>query len=35
VAYFHEGVIAEIGEARQVITDPQNPLTQKFLSKVR
>jgi polar amino acid transport system ATP-binding protein len=35
VAYFHEGVIAESGEARQVITDPQNPLTQKFLSKVR
>jgi len=35
VAYFHEGVIAEIGDARQVITDPQNPLTQKFLSKVR
>ncbi|MBD3642308.1 MAG: amino acid ABC transporter ATP-binding protein [Marinobacter sp.] len=35
VAYFHQGVIAEIGEARQVITDPQNPLTQKFLSKVR
>jgi len=35
VAYFHEGVIAEIGEARQVITDPQNSLTQKFLSKVR
>ncbi len=35
VAYFHEGVIAELGEARQVITDPQNPLTQKFLSKVR
>jgi polar amino acid transport system ATP-binding protein len=35
VAYFHEGVIAEIGEAKQVITDPQNPLTQKFLSKVR
>ena len=34
-AYFHQGVIAEIGEARQVITDPQNPLTQKFLSKVR
>ncbi|MFY3772692.1 amino acid ABC transporter ATP-binding protein [Marinobacter salsuginis] len=35
VAYFHQRVIAEIGEARQVITDPQNPLTQKFLSKVR
>lgn len=35
VAYFHEGVIAEIGEARQVINDPQNPLTQRFLSKVR
>ncbi|AOY88395.1 glutamine ABC transporter ATP-binding protein [Marinobacter salinus] len=35
VAYFHEGIIAEIGEAKQVITDPQNPLTQKFLSKVR
>ncbi|EAZ99112.1 amino acid ABC transporter ATP-binding protein [Marinobacter sp. ELB17] len=35
VAYFHEGVIAEIGEAKQVIIDPQNPLTQKFLSKVR
>ncbi|MCL1478779.1 amino acid ABC transporter ATP-binding protein [Marinobacter sp. M3C] len=35
VAYFHEGVIAELGEAKQVITDPQNPLTQKFLSKVR
>jgi hydroxyproline transport system ATP-binding protein len=35
VAYFHQGVIAEIGEAKQVINDPQNPLTQKFLSKVR
>jgi polar amino acid transport system ATP-binding protein len=35
VAYFHEGVIAELGEAKQVITDPRNPLTQKFLSKVR
>lgn len=35
VAYFHQGVIAELGEAKQVITDPQNPLTQKFLSKVR
>jgi len=35
VAYFHEGVIAELGEAKQVITDPQSPLTQKFLSKVR
>lgn len=35
VAYFHQGVIAEIGDARQVINDPQNPLTQKFLSKVR
>lgn len=35
VAYFHQGVIAEIGEARQVISDPQSPLTQKFLSKVR
>lgn len=35
VAYFHQGVIAEIGDARQVINDPQSPLTQKFLSKVR
>lgn len=35
VAYFHQGVIAEIGEARQVINEPQNELTQKFLSKVR
>ncbi len=35
VAYFHQGVIAEIGEAKQVINDPQNELTQKFLSKVR
>jgi polar amino acid transport system ATP-binding protein len=35
VAYFHKGVIEEIGEAKQVINDPQNPLTQKFLSKVR
>jgi polar amino acid transport system ATP-binding protein len=35
VAYFHAGVIAELGEAKQVITDPRNPLTQKFLSKVR
>ncbi|WP_404414363.1 amino acid ABC transporter ATP-binding protein [Vreelandella aquamarina] len=34
VAYFHQGVIAEIGDAKQVIGDPHNPLTQKFLSKV-
>ena len=35
VAYFHEGVIEEIGPPGQVILDPQSERTRKFLSAVR
>ena len=35
VAYFHEGVIEEIGVPSQVIEDPQSAHTRKFLSNVR
>jgi polar amino acid transport system ATP-binding protein len=35
VAYFHEGVIEEIGPPSQVILDPQSERTRKFLSAVR
>jgi polar amino acid transport system ATP-binding protein len=34
VAFFHQGVIEEIGPPQQVIENPQNEATQKFLSKV-
>ena len=35
VAYFHEGVVEEIGPPSQVILDPQSERTRKFLSAVR
>ncbi len=35
VAYFHEGVIAEIGPPAQVIGNPQSEKTRKFLANVR
>ncbi len=35
VAYFHEGVIEEIGPPSQVLLDPQSERTRKFLSAVR
>ena len=35
VAFFHQGVIEEIGPAQQLINDPQKERTQQFLSKVR
>jgi len=34
VAFFHEGVIHEIGAAKDLIENPQLPRTQKFLSKI-
>ena len=35
VAFFHQGVVAEIGSPDQIFGAPQNPETQKFLSGVR
>ncbi len=35
VAFFHKGVMAEIGTPEQIFGHPQNPETQKFLSSVR
>jgi polar amino acid transport system ATP-binding protein len=35
VAFFHKGVMAEIGKPEQIFGNPQNPETQKFLSSVR
>ncbi|NCQ23903.1 MAG: glutamine ABC transporter ATP-binding protein [Rhodobacteraceae bacterium CG17_big_fil_post_rev_8_21_14_2_50_63_15] len=35
VAYFHEGVIAEIGPPTQIFGAPRSELTRKFLAKVR
>jgi len=35
VAYFHEGIIEELGPPGQVIEDPQSEHTQKFLANVR
>jgi len=35
VAYFHEGIVDEIGPPSQVILDPQSERTRKFLSAVR
>lgn len=35
VAFFHQGVMAEIGTPEQIFGAPQNPETQKFLSNVR
>jgi polar amino acid transport system ATP-binding protein len=34
VAYFHQGLIEEIGPPDQVISNPQKETTQQFLSKV-
>jgi len=34
VAFFHQGVIEELGTPEQVISNPQKETTQKFLSKV-
>lgn len=35
VAYFHEGVIEELGPPGQVLENPVSEYTQKFLAKVR
>ena len=35
VAFFHKGVMAEIGTPDQIFGNPQNPETRKFLSGVR
>ncbi len=35
VAYFHQGVMEEIGPPEQIFTAPKSPHTQKFLASVR
>jgi hydroxyproline transport system ATP-binding protein len=35
VAFFHQGILAEIGPPDQIFGAPQHPETQKFLSNVR
>ena len=35
VAYFHKGIMAEIGAPDQIFGNPQQPETQKFLASVR
>ena len=35
VAYFHEGVVEEIGSPDQIFVDPESEHTKKFLAKVR
>lgn len=35
VAYFHKGIMAEIGAPDQLFNDPQHPETRKFLASVR
>lgn len=35
VAFFHQGVMAEIGQPEQIFTAPEHPETRKFLSSVR
>ncbi|RLL73062.1 amino acid ABC transporter ATP-binding protein [Paenirhodobacter hankyongi] len=35
VAYFHKGIMAEIGVPEQLFNDPQHPETRKFLASVR
>ena len=35
VAYFHEGVVEEIGSPEQIFADPESKQTKKFLAKVR
>ncbi len=34
VAFFHEGIIEELGSPDQLISNPQKEMMQKFLSKV-
>jgi len=34
VAFLHEGRIAELGSAEQVLTEPRNPETQRFLRRL-
>ena len=35
VAYFHEGIVEEIGSPDQIFVDPESEHTKKFLAKVR
>jgi polar amino acid transport system ATP-binding protein len=35
VAFFHQGIMAEIGTPDQFFGNPQHPETQKFLANVR
>ncbi|ARJ70212.1 amino acid ABC transporter ATP-binding protein [Paracoccus contaminans] len=35
VAYFHKGIMAEIGPPQQIFGDPQHPETRQFLASVR
>jgi polar amino acid transport system ATP-binding protein len=35
VAYFHEGIVEEIGSPEQIFSDPKSEQTKKFLAKVR
>ena len=34
VAFFHEGVIHEIGPAKDIVSNPQKPRTKEFLGKI-
>ena len=35
VAFFHKGVMAEIGTPQQIFGDPQHPETRTFLASIR
>ena len=35
VAYFHEGIVEEIGSPEHIFSDPKSEQTKKFLAKVR
>lgn len=35
VAYFHDGIVEEIGSPEQIFSDPKSEQTKKFLAKVR
>jgi ABC-type histidine transport system ATPase subunit len=35
VAYFHDGIVEEIGSPDQIFGDPESEHTRKFLAKVR
>lgn len=35
VAYFHNGIVEEIGSPEQIFSDPKSEQTKKFLAKVR